>query len=183
MHRAIISLGSNISKEENLPAALRLLAEREQVVAVSSVYETVPVGLRDQPNFFNAAVLIETTASPAALKSGVLTDIERHLRRVRRTDKNAPRTIDLDISWYDDGVLQYTAADGVVRSIPDPDLRRFAHVALPVAELLPDTTIHPETGESIQAIAQRLLLDSAIPEGATIWRREDVDLRQHLDSL
>lgn len=175
MHYAIISLGSNIDKEENLPAAVALLAAAEKVVAVSAVYETVPIGLREQDNFFNAAVLLHTDQSPEQLKAGLLTDIERRLKRVRQNDKNAPRTIDLDIAWYDDAQLTYPGPDGRPRHLPDPDLLRFAHVALPVADLLPDTR-HPDTDESLLAIARRLQAAAISAEGDSIWRRDDIDL-------
>ena len=76
MNRAVISIGSNINKETNLPACVRLLAERCHIVAISPVYETLPVGAPDQPNFFNAAVVVETELGPAALKESVLARIE-----------------------------------------------------------------------------------------------------------
>lgn len=172
MFQAVISLGSNINKEDNLPAAVGLLAEQATAVAVSAVYETLPVGLREQDNFFNAAVLIETTQSPEELKGGLLSDIERQLKRVRQADKNAPRTIDLDIAWYDGPQRTYPGPDGRLRRLPDPDVLHFTHVALPLADLLPETG-HPDTGESFAAIAQRL---QAADTAGTIWRRNDIDL-------
>lgn len=176
MPSAVVTLGSNINKEANLPAAVSLLAANEDVVAVSSVYETLPVGLRDQDTFLNAAILLQTAQSPEQLKAGLLTDIERRLKRVRQTDKNAPRTIDLDIAWVDGPQREYPGPDGRPRALPDPDLLRFAHVALPVADVLPEA-IHPDTGESFQAIARRLAKTATTAEGPTIWRRDDLDLR------
>jgi 2-amino-4-hydroxy-6-hydroxymethyldihydropteridine diphosphokinase len=183
MPRAIISLGSNIDKEHNLPRAVALMAAATNVLAVSSVYETIPVGLRDQPNFFNAAVLIETDDTPAQLKAGLLTDIERELKRVRQADKNAPRTIDLDISWYDNASLTYDGPDGRPRRVPDPDLLRFAHVALPLTELLAASTTHPDTGEPVQVIAERLHRAAVIDVAPTIWRRDDIDLTTLVSAL
>ncbi len=182
MHRAIISLGSNIDKEHNLPLAVQLLVETGEATAVSAVYETIPMGLRDQANFFNAAVLLQTQLTPEQLKQGLLTDIEQQLKRVRQADKNAPRTIDLDISWYDDQSLTYQGLDGKTRAIPDPDLLRFAHVALPIADLLPSTAVHPATGEPIAHLATRLLRESTIDGQPSIWRREDMDLSPLLKS-
>ncbi len=63
------------------------------------------MGKTDQPNFLNAAVLIETDLTAAELKEQVLQVIERELGRVRTADKNAPRTIDLDIALFGDQVL------------------------------------------------------------------------------
>lgn len=176
MHRAIVSIGSNIDKERNLPAAVSLLAATGQVVGVSSVYETRPVGLRQQPNFFNAAVLLQTDQTPEELKKGLLDDIEQRLGRVRQSDRNAPRTIDLDIAWYDDASFDYTGSDGKVRHVPDPDLLRFAHVALPVADLLTFETTHPETNESIRDLSDRLQREAATYEGPSVWRRPEIDL-------
>jgi 2-amino-4-hydroxy-6-hydroxymethyldihydropteridine diphosphokinase len=181
MARVVLTLGSNIDKERNLPAAVRLLAERARLIAVSSVYETRPTGLLDQPNFFNAAVLLETDESPAELKDGLLREIETRLKRVRQADKNAPRTIDLDIALYDDRVFDYTPADGRPRHIPDRDLLRFAHCALPVADLLPDMA-HPETGEPLAAVAARLELGSREEDEPAISPRPDIDLGAYLNS-
>ena len=80
---AYIALGSNIEPERNLPAAVRLLAARCKLLALSPVYQTQPVGKTDQPDFLNAAALIETELGPAALKTQVLQKIERTLGRVR----------------------------------------------------------------------------------------------------
>src|SRR5690606_41624477 len=96
MMRAVISLGSNVDKERNMPLAVALIRERCRLLAVSPVYETLPMGLRDQGNFFNAAVLVETERTPDELKQEVLDWLENRLGRVRQADKNAPRTIDAD---------------------------------------------------------------------------------------
>lgn len=179
MARVVLTLGSNIDKERNMPAAVALLAGRARVIAVSPVYETKPTGLLDQPNFFNAAVLLETDEAPAGIKDGMLRDIETRLKRVRQADKNAPRTIDLDIALYDDRVLDYTPADGRPRHIPDRDLLRFAHCALPVAGLLPDMP-HPETAEPLAAIAARLEVASRVDGEPAIWPRPDIDLKGYV---
>lgn len=159
MHRCVLSLGSNIEPRKNLSEAVRLLRDATAVVAVSPVYETEPVGLTEQPAFMNAAVLVSTALKPAALKDGPLSDIERRLGRVRGPDKNAPRTIDLDIVLFDDSPLTYTPADGRPRAIPDPDLLRFLHIALPVADVCPHV-VHPLTFEPLRHLAQRLLWES-----------------------
>jgi 2-amino-4-hydroxy-6-hydroxymethyldihydropteridine diphosphokinase len=179
MHRVVLLLGSNIDKERNLPAAVRLLTEAVAVVSVSPVYETGPVGLESQPNFFNAATIIQTDESAVELKDGLIREIEFKLHRTRTADRNAPRTIDLDIVLYDDAVFDYTPADGRTRHIPEPELSRFVHCALPVADLLP-TMSHPETGEPLRRIADRLLRESDAERGKTIWPRPDIDLRRLL---
>jgi dihydroneopterin aldolase/2-amino-4-hydroxy-6-hydroxymethyldihydropteridine diphosphokinase len=163
LNRAFISLGANIAPERNLPAAVRRLAARCRLLAVSPVYETAPVGKTDQPNFMNAAALIETELTAAALKSQVLQAIEQELERVRTADKNAPRTIDLDIALFNDEVLHIGP-----RHIPDPDILRFVHVAQPLADLAPQQR-HPETGQTLREIAGHL------PQSG-LMRRSDLEL-------
>lgn len=177
MHRVVVILGSNIDKERNLPAAVRLLSGMVEVIDVSGVYETAPMGLLEQPRFFNAAILIRTDLTPEKLKDGPLAAVERRLGRHRAADKNAPRTIDLDIVLYDDDVMTYTPGDGRVRRLPDADLLHFAHCALPVADLLPDMP-HPETGEPMQTIAARLLRAATTEHSDAIRPRPDIDLRR-----
>lgn len=176
-NRAVISLGSNVNKEENLPASIRLLAEMCRVVEVSPVYETLPVGLPNQPNFFNAAVIVETKMQPATLKKAVLSNIEERLNRMRSGNRNAPRTIDLDLALFNDEVCEY---DG--HEVPDPDVLRFAHVAVPIADMSPQM-VHPQTGEPMVEIADRLMREStARNEGNPIlWPRPDVSLRELVD--
>ena len=177
MNQVVISLGSNIDKEENVPRAVGLLRELCIVTAVSPVYETIPVGLRDQANFFNLALMIETDLGVLALKEQVLSKLEEFLDRQRDPNEpNAPRTIDADITLFNDEVLDYGHADGRQRHIPDPDLLKFAHVAAPVADLVPNMP-HPETGEPMRAIAQRLRADARDEHGKPVlWPRPDVQL-------
>lgn len=166
MPLAYLSLGSNLDKERNLPAAVRLLAEHGPLHAVSHVYETAPVGNPDDPAFFNAAVALETALPPAELKQHVLAAIERRLGRQRSADRNAPRTIDIDISLYDQAVL-----DMGQRHIPDPEILRFPHIAVPLADLAPDYC-HPETGQTLAQIAQRV----SAAAGHPLLRRDDITL-------
>lgn len=172
MNSVILTLGSNIDKERNLPQAVALLREMATVTAVAPVYESAPTGLLEQPNFFNTAVLLHTPLTPAQIKDDLIAAIEHALHRVRQADKNAPRTIDLDLALYNDAVLDYVAGDGRSRHLPDPDIYKFVHVALPIADLLPGTP-HPETGEPFTAIAARLL--AKLGENA-IWPRPDVKI-------
>ena len=72
MHRAYLSLGSNIDAEANLPAAVGRLGRYGRVAAASAVYETLPVGFKDQANFLNAAVLLETDRSLEAVLDEVV---------------------------------------------------------------------------------------------------------------
>ena len=155
-NQVVIALGSNIEKEQNLPRAIELLREMCVVTAVSPIYETEPVGLLNQPNFWNTAVLLQTDLTASQIKQQLIGSIETKLKRVRQADKNAPRTIDADIVLFNDAVFEYDGGDGRSRPIPDPDLAKFPHVAVPVADLLPNFP-HPQTGEPLGELAQRLL--------------------------
>ncbi len=149
MTHVFVSLGSNIEPERNLPEAARRLASRFRLLAVSPVYETAPVGRTDQPNFLNAAVLIETQLSPQALKEE-LREIEQVLGRVRTVDKYAPRSIDLDIVLFGEA----ERGDSPQR-IVDPEIWQHPHLAVPLADLAPNLR-HPQTGETLQEIARTL---------------------------
>jgi 2-amino-4-hydroxy-6-hydroxymethyldihydropteridine diphosphokinase len=154
---ACISLGSNIEPEKHLCEAVRLLRQNSIVLAVSSAYRTAPQGDTHQADFLNMAVQLQTDLTPAAFKSEIIADIERALGRVRDpNNKNAPRTIDLDISLWNDEVLDYGTKPW---HIPEPDILCFAHVAVPLAEIAPDY-IHPEVHESLFNIAKRLQPES-----------------------
>lgn len=164
MHRAYILLGSNIDKERNLPAAIQHLKEHCRVLAVSSIYETTPIGRADQPNFFNAVVIVETSLPAEALKWQVLRRVEDQLGRVRTDDPNAPRTIDLDLVLYNDAVFDLDDSP-----IPDPAILEFPHVALPLAEVAP-AYVHPLTRQTLAEIGEHFT------DAAGIVRRTDLDL-------
>jgi 2-amino-4-hydroxy-6-hydroxymethyldihydropteridine diphosphokinase len=169
-HLAYLSVGSNIDKERNIKRAVELLAEMVPVRAVSSVYETAPVGKPDQEPFLNAAVIVETDRPPEALKQDVLAVVEERLGRRRTADRNAPRTIDLDIVLYDDAVSQ--AGGG---AIPDPELLVRPHLAVPLAEIAPDY-VHPLTGQTLRAIAEQAVHGVGPAGRAVIAKRDDVIL-------
>jgi len=160
---AIVALGSNLEPERHLPravAALRALGAE----AVSGVYQNPARGGRPQPDFLNAAVLLETRLDPAALREA-LRELEADLGRVRTDDKYAPRNIDLDLLLLGDrSVVQ----EGF--TLPDPELLTAPHLAIPAAEVAP-TAIHPRSGETLQAIAERLRPD------ADLQLRQDVTAR------
>jgi len=146
---ALILLGSNIDRERNIPAAIERLAAHSDLylIAASQQYESAAVGENGpQPRFSNSAVLVETQCSPAMLRQQ-LREIEKTMGRVRSADKYAPRPIDLDIILYDNFI-----GDVEGGAIPDPDLLRFAHIAVPCAEIAPDW-VHPITGQTMQQIS------------------------------
>jgi 2-amino-4-hydroxy-6-hydroxymethyldihydropteridine diphosphokinase len=144
---AYLSLGSNIEPERNLPAAVAQLARFGRIRAVSTVWQTAPIGFTDQPDFLNAVVLLETPLSVRALREQAIAQIERSLNRVRTADKNAPRTIDIDIMLFNHKVLSLGG-----RRIPDPEVLERPFVAIPLAEIAPDY-VHPQTGQTLEQIA------------------------------
>jgi 2-amino-4-hydroxy-6-hydroxymethyldihydropteridine diphosphokinase len=140
-HCIYISLGSNIRAEENIPRSVAMLNKFGQVIAASTVWETAPVGTSG-PSFLNAAVLLQVNHPPALLKSLVLRRIEFEMGRLRTFNKYAPRPIDLDI----------LIADGL---IIEPSLWTRAHLAVPLAEILPDLP-HPEGVIKLSDVAREL---------------------------
>jgi 2-amino-4-hydroxy-6-hydroxymethyldihydropteridine diphosphokinase len=140
------------------------------MLAASSVYESAPITAAgnvdpDHDLFLNAALLIATDYYPPfSLKYNVLRFIETCLGRTRTADKFAPRTIDLDIALYGDEVC-----DDPRVTIPDPDIVRRGHVALPLADLAP-AWVHPVTGHTLAEIAARFVGTAGIAV------REDINL-------
>jgi 2-amino-4-hydroxy-6-hydroxymethyldihydropteridine diphosphokinase len=129
-----IGLGSNLGDREGfLRRALELLrAEPEiDVTAVSSVRETDPVGLVDQPRFLNAVARVETDLAPRELLDRMLA-AERELGRRRDGPRFGPRTIDLDLLLYGDEEID---EPGLI--VPHPRLAERAFVLEPLHELDP----------------------------------------------
>ena len=147
--RALISLGSNVDPEKYLPLAVKRLEELGPLIGVSMVYQNPAIGSLAQPDFLNAAALVETELSAAEIRQR-LRQIEADLGRTRSADKNAPRTIDLDLCLLGAQVL-----DTPEFTLPDPSLLARAHLAIPLAELDPDF-LYPTTGEPLRTIASRL---------------------------
>lgn len=152
---AFISLGSNIEPEKNLIFGTRRLADLGKLIAVSTVYQNPAVGPTLQPDFLNAAALVKTD-HPAEIIRRHLRSIEADAGRVRTRDKYAPRTLDLDLCLLGTQITERTDL-----SLPDPDLLTRAHLAVPLAELAP-SFLHPVTGETLQAIADRLRPDASL---------------------
>jgi 2-amino-4-hydroxy-6-hydroxymethyldihydropteridine diphosphokinase len=162
---AYLSLGSNIEPEQNLAEAVERLAEYGRIVAASTVWQTTPVGFADQPDFLNAVVLLETPLSAPDLRDLAIARIEADLGRVRTENKNAPRTIDIDIMLYNDEVLTMGR-----RRIPDPEVLERPFVAIPLAEIAPDY-VHPETDQALEEIAEQF-----DPVAAGMIQRDEVTL-------
>lgn len=135
MPRAYVGLGSNMGdRERMLWTAVHMLAFNPEVdvVAVSSIRETDPVGVTDQPRFLNAAVLLETELDARALLD-LLLSVESELGRTREGPRWGPRTIDLDLLLYGEETVEEPGL-----SVPHPRLHERAFVLEPLAELDPD---------------------------------------------
>lgn len=165
VHRYFLSLGGNVAPEASLVEAVRRLGELGAVPAVSGVYESPAVGTAEaQPNYLNAAALVESELEPKAFLQEVRR-IEEQLGRVRSADRYAARPIDLDILLVDHEVMNIEH-----RPVPSPEILERDFVAVPLAEIAPEY-IHPITGEPLAVIARRLRGDPG-----SLWLREDIIL-------
>ncbi len=142
MKTAFLALGSNLGdRETNLRAAVsRLESDEIRVVRRSSLYETAPQEILDQPWFLNAVVEIETRLFPLQLLARVR-EIERQMGRRRVTPKG-PRNIDIDILFYGRSVIATAELE-----VPHPRLAQRGFVLEPLAEIAPDFR-HPLTGQT-----------------------------------
>jgi 2-amino-4-hydroxy-6-hydroxymethyldihydropteridine diphosphokinase len=134
---ALLALGSNLGDRlANLSQAMEDMAPEVKVAARSSVYETLPWGILDQPVFYNQVIRVQTELLPEALLSH-LKAIEKKMGR-QASVRNGPRLIDLDILFYDQLVL-----DTPGLSIPHPRMAGRAFVLVPLVELAP-VWVHPK---------------------------------------
>lgn len=149
MARVFIGLGSNIGDRiEYCRTALSEISRFGQIVKVSSVYETEPVGKEDQPDFINCAAEVETSLSPDELLIR-LKSIEDKLGRTRE-DEWGPRTIDLDILFYDDLVI-----DTDELQIPHLSVHVRRFVLRPLCEIEPGL-VHPGFNTSVSDLLSNL---------------------------
>ena len=162
MADAYLGLGSNLGdKRAYLGQALDRLSLFCTVKKVSSLYVTEPVGNKEQDWFLNAAVHIGCEQPPTELLPMLLA-IERDLGRVRSA-KNAPRTIDIDLLFYGDLVLESEDL-----AVPHPRLHERRFVLAPLAEIAPDL-MHPVLGRSIQELADTLESGERVERLAGVW--------------
>ena len=138
MTRAYVGLGANLGdREATIRAAVDALAVEDgiEVTAVSTLRETEPVGVGEQPLFLNGAAALETVLSARELLDRLL-EIEQRFGRVRIPGEHGPRTLDLDLLVYGD-----EAIDGPGLTVPHPRLHERRFVLEPLAELDPGLTI------------------------------------------
>jgi 2-amino-4-hydroxy-6-hydroxymethyldihydropteridine diphosphokinase len=148
---AYIALGSNLGdREEILAAATDRLGRLGRVVARSSLYETEPVGYRDQPAFLNAVLALETELEPTPLLHALLV-IERELGRDRSHGVlNGPRILDLDLLLMGDSIV----AEGEL-TLPHPALAQRRFVLAPLAQIAPQLR-HPQLKQTMADLLAQL---------------------------
>jgi 2-amino-4-hydroxy-6-hydroxymethyldihydropteridine diphosphokinase len=154
-HTIFLSLGANQGdRQSNLEQALQRLEKVITIQAISSLYETEPVGEGgkplpyDQPLFLNLACQGRTNLEPTTVLTA-LKEIEASMGRLP-SFRNAPRPIDIDILLYNN--LQINLPQLV---IPHPRMRERAFVLIPLAEIAP-FTIEPISGQTIQQMASNI---------------------------
>ena len=138
MTRAYVGLGANLGdRERTLRAAVDALGAEEgiEVVAVSTLRETDPVGVGDQPRFLNGVAALETTLGARELLDRLLA-VEQRFGRVRVPGEHGPRTLDLDLLLYGDETI-----DEPGLAVPHPRLHERRFVLEPLAELAPGLVV------------------------------------------
>lgn len=144
----LIGLGSNLCPETHVPLALRELRTAFAAVRVSTIYWTKPLRGLAQPPYANGVIAASTPLLPCQVKR-TLRALEDRAGRTRQPgDSHAPRTLDLDLLTYGDGLIPEL-------SLPDDELVERDFVLLPAAELCPDWR-HPVLGKTLAELAREL---------------------------
>jgi 2-amino-4-hydroxy-6-hydroxymethyldihydropteridine diphosphokinase len=152
---AAIALGSNLNskfgdREANFQEAVRRIGALGEVRAVSSFYDTEPVGFLEQPRFLNGTLVLETELEPRALMRELL-GVERAMGREREgAVAKGPRVIDLDLLLYRDVVM---STDEL--TVPHPEMQARRFVLEPLAEIAPEW-VHPVLGVTVGTMLKRL---------------------------
>ncbi len=140
---AYVALGSNLGeREEHLRSALDALGKLGKVCAISSFYETEPVGPIPQADFLNAVAELQTRLQPEEVLRDLLQIEQEHGRDRSASPPKGPRTLDLDLLSYDALILE-----GPVLTLPHPALAERRFVLAPLAEIAP-LWRHPVSGKT-----------------------------------
>ncbi len=149
--KAAVALGANLGdREASLLDAVKHMNALGEVVAVSSFFETEPVGYVAQPSFLNGACVLETSLAPVALLRGMLAiEVEMGRDRTHGIAKG-PRVIDLDLLLYEDVVMTT-----VELTLPHPEMPMRRFVLEPLAEIAGDWVV-PGYGATVAELLRRL---------------------------
>jgi 2-amino-4-hydroxy-6-hydroxymethyldihydropteridine diphosphokinase len=149
--KAYLGLGSNLgNRAENLSMAIEMISKVKgiEILRISKTYETSPAGYESQPDFLNCAIEIETSLSSSDLLKKLL-EIETEMGRVR-VIKWGPRSIDIDILFYSDNVV-----DTSELTIPHPEIQNRAFVLAPLNDLAP-YLVHPVSKKNIEQLLEEI---------------------------
>ena len=162
LSEAYIGLGSNLGDSvQNLRAAAGLMLEFAIDIQPSPVYRTAPQGFRNQPPFYNAACRIRTRLTPFELMERLLS-VEASIGR-RRTFRNAPRILDLDILLYGRLVIRTPPL-----ALPHPQMGARMFVLRPLADIAPHIR-HPVSGLTVVEMLRALPSQNDYME-KNVWR-------------
>ena len=155
-----LSLGSNLGNRfANLKNAGIMINKIPgvSVKAGSSVYETEPVGVREENKnllYLNSVLIVESALSPAVMLARLM-EIEAALGRMRSADRNAPRLIDIDIIYADDIIMETASL-----TLPHPRWAERRFVVEPLAEVRPDLVIDKEKWPPVRELLRALSTDA-----------------------
>ena len=159
MTLAYIAIGSNLASPlEQVNAAVQALGEipQSRIVAVSSFYRTPPLGPQDQPDYLNAAVVLDTALDAETLLDNTQR-IELQQGRVRKAERWGPRTLDLDIMLFGDAIINSERL-----TVPHYDMKNRGFMLWPLFEIAPQ--LHFPDG-----LALRVALENLGAEKPAIW--------------
>jgi 2-amino-4-hydroxy-6-hydroxymethyldihydropteridine diphosphokinase len=144
-----LGLGSNLGdRKDNLEKAMDYLSQRIRITVKSSVYDTEAMENREQPRFLNMVCQAKTILKPQDLLV-LAKAIERKMGR-QPNSHNAPRTIDIDILFYGDEVI-----DTPDLTVPHSSLPNRAFALVPMAEIAPDL-VHPVSKKTMETILKEI---------------------------
>jgi len=142
-------IGSNLGNRfSNIKKAVSLIGKKCKILKISPIYETEPIGYKNQPWFLNCVVKIEAKIKPLELLH-FLKSIEIKMKR-EKTIKNGPRIIDLDILFYGNKLINSKEL-----IIPHPRLRKRLFVLEPLCEISPNL-VHPKLKKTVRELKNKI---------------------------
>jgi 2-amino-4-hydroxy-6-hydroxymethyldihydropteridine diphosphokinase len=160
---AVVGVGSNLGdRRATIERAIAAIASLPgvELVARSSLWQTEPVGGPPQPDFYNAAVALRTRMPLGRLMRELLA-IEGRFGRVRG-ERNAPRTLDLDLLWVEGQAVRMSEPDGPDLEVPHPRLHERAFALVPLLEVAPGAA-DPTTGKLYALLLAELGAEGVVP--------------------